>query len=338
MLVAIIAFIFTGCKKDSSSSTPAASDANQANIAQDAETQDAISTQVESSADNQADQLENNNFSSSFAVVSYRVAKSDTLSLSGVTITIDHPDTTYFPKVITFTFNVNDTVNGVIMSQTGSIQLVVSVDTTLVNWQKQWRKHVSRVFTFNNFTVGIDSNKFSISGTRTMDRVNWLGTVTPNSTRQLLRVVVQDNITSALNITVASGKTSIGTFTRNVDRTRVSDLHYWKNTNNIGWHSVGSILEDSVTFTGSVTGNNLQNLPYSRVITSPLIFSFCSTFPYTPILNGVIKDTEDGANGTSVVTITYTAVDCTTNVVAVDSNGKTVKIGHTINHLFKKWW
>src|SRR5208283_1557962 len=147
MLVALFVFIFTCCKKDNSTttSTSTASNVNAVTqTAQDAESQDAVSTNVEQNADDQADALEASNYNTS-----------DAKSAAGVVVTVDHPDTTYFPKVITITFN--DTglvVNGEKMSETGTI----TIDVSLQPGTSWWRNRIMRVITFTNFSVTTDSS------------------------------------------------------------------------------------------------------------------------------------------------------------------------------------
>ncbi len=320
-LVAIFSLIFTGCKKssNSNSTTTTVPPVNIETAAiQDAESQDVIITKVENYADVLSDELESSNFVSS----------------SPRSITVKPSDTTSFPKTITLTINVNDTVNGVIMTQNGIITL--TVDTIPVGKKSWWRKHVSRVYSFSNYTVVNDSNTITINGTRTMHRQNWESKKSGES----LSVAIQDSITSNLTITVQTGLSTnlitIGTFTRNAARLRSSDLYYIKTAlTSPVWHP---LMTDTTTITGNISGTNLQNLSYSRDIISTLTFIRCPFSPFDLLLNGQIKDTENCKNGTSVITITYYPDACSTNVSATDSDNKTIILIRNINHNFHIWW
>ncbi len=317
MLVAIFAFIFTGCKKDnSSSSTSTTPTVNTENAtAQDAESQDAVSTNVEQNTEDQADALEASNYNTT-----------ETKASNGITVTVDHPDTTYFPKIITLTYNYSDTINGEHMSQTGTITLTVSLQSG-TSW---WRNRIKRVFAFDNFTVTTDSTSFTVNGSRTMRRLSWAPTVSSN--KLALNVIIKDSITSDLTIGITDGSFT-GSFTRMAARERVYSVNYYKlAVVNRLWHP--AYLKDTLTITGIITGINLQDSAYSRLITTPIVYGLCPVYPYNLVAKGVIKDTE----GTKVITITYAPDGCENKVTATDANGKTIKVSRKLDRTFRKWW
>lgn len=318
MLTAVFALVFSSCKKDSTS-TPASS-ATQTATAQDAESQDALLTNVEQGADNQADALE---------AAGFAVSDAKSASVNGISISINNNkyDTINFPKIITLNYNFSDTVNGEIMGQTG--QIIITVDTIPVHKKLWWRKHISRTFSFNNFTVTNDSSSFTVNGTRTMQRLNWIQSLSDNKLK--LNVEIKDTINSSFDIGITCGAYT-GSFTRRVKRGRDIKLHYYKVLagHNI-WHP---LFTDTTTFTGNVEGTNLQDSAYSRTITKPLMYTVCPVWPHNILASGEITDIE----GSRLTTITYTPDGCKNKITATDTNGNVVKIDRKINRKFKKWW
>lgn len=331
MVVALVGFIFTGCKKDSSSSSSGPVTVNaQTGTAQDAESQDAVATNIEQSADDQADQLEASNF---------QISETKSATVAGITVTVDSKDTTTFPKTITLAFDTTLTINGETITQSGNI--VITVDTVAVGKKLWWRKHVERTYTFNNFSVSTDSSSFTVNGTRTMQRIGWASTLSSNKLD--LNVIITDTINSDIKIniadTVKSGtttKTFAGSFTRNVARRRVYNVNYYKlSATKLLWHP--AYLKDTLTITGTITGLNLQDSAYSRNITTPLVFALCPVFPYNLVAKGVITDSE-GKDNNKTVTITYAPDGCKNSVTAVTSNGKTITLSRKLDRKFLKWW
>ena len=303
-------FLFTSCNKEEKllSST-----SGEVTVAQDNESQDALAEDINQSIDNTADALEANNFSGMKSAMA-----------NGITVTVDHPDTTTFPKVITITFNIDTTVNNENMSQTGQVIINVS----LTHDAHPWRNYIKRAITFNQLTVTTDSSSFTIDGTRTMTRQS-VDLSTDYATK--LRLDVVDSITSDLNFYITCG-TYTGMFTRMAKREREAKVHFEKVTNgNIWYHA---FTKDSLIYTGSVTGENLLGNEYSRVITTPLLFTVCPVLPYNPIISqGKIEI----SNGTSTGSISYSAVGCKTGVT-LNVNGRTRLIERKINRRYHKWW
>lgn len=318
-IVVVYGLYFTNCKKDSGSSSSTSGSSSQIATAQDAETQDALATKIEQDADTQADAVESSNF---------HVSEVKSVAANGIGLDIDHPDTTYFPKMITLTYNYADTVNGEYMSQTG--QIIITVDTVPVGHKLWWRKHVMRTFNFVGFTVTADSSSFTINGSRTMKRKSWTSTHSADNLK--LRVELKDTIYSNITVGITDG-TYTGSFTRHVARSRDIVNHYYRllATNKV-WHP--AFVSDSITFTGDISGMNLQDSAYLRRITTPLVFTLCPVWPHNLIASGAIMDTE----GSRVTTITYTPDGCKTTITGKDAANHAITFSRKINRRFHKWW
>lgn len=321
----LIGLSFSACKK-SESTTNVDLTGKEAAVSQDAESQDAQADNIDQSTDNIADALETNNFSA---------VKSATTG--GPSWTVDHPDTTYFPKVITLTFNTDTLVGGEKFSQKGVI--TIKVELTVAN-AHPWRNYVKRTITFTNFTTANDSSSFTINGTRTMTRkqVSITPAITLNNILTLtkLRLSATDEITSDLTFNVTSGSYS-GSFTRQLNRTRQAIAHFEKITNTSIWHQIYS--SDTLIYKGSATGTNLIGVAYTRTISDsdPITFTRCN-FLIPVIASGTITQTVSPSNGSKDVTVQYSKLDCAT-VVTVKVNGEVKKVfTRKATRGYKKWW
>lgn len=326
-LFAIALFIglsMAACKKDNSSSNSLSG--TDSAVAQDAESQDAQADNVDQSVDNISDALEANNFTSVKSTM-----------VGSPTCTVDHPDTTYFPKVITLVFNTDTTINGERFIQTGTI----TIDVERTSNVGSWRNSLKRTITFSNFTTGNDSATFTINGSRIMTRKSV--TVTPaiaTSAEYLaatnLRISVLDSIKSNFAFTITCGNFS-GSFTRIVNRTRQGMVHFEKAKDALIWHYTP--LKDTLVYKGSVTGVNLMDSTYSRVIseTNPITFTRCA-YLVPVISSGELTVTRNTPTGVKTATITYSPDGCKTLVTVTNANGKTKEFERRINRLYKKWW
>jgi hypothetical protein len=140
---------------------------------------------------------------------------------------------------------------------------------------------------------------------------------------------VLDSIKSNLTFGITCGDYA-GSFTRIAKKTREIIAHYEKGA--VLWHQ--AFLKDTLIYKGSISGVNLQDSAYSRVIDAdkPIVFKRCESL--VPVISsGVITMT----NGSKTATITYSADGCTTKVV-IERNGKTKEIERKINRKYKKWW
>jgi hypothetical protein len=316
--IALVVGIFVvGCKKDNSSNNnPLAN--NDVAIAQDAESQDAVADNIDQSIDNKMTDIEENGFNSSKQKSAMTSGDSWTCLQAGDNKT----DTATFPKKITITFG-DTTINGENIKYTGSIVVTDSLSQP----KHPWRNYLIRKIKYNLVIVS-DSSSIIVTGTRTVNRTSIKYTpplTTPNITS--FRVDAVDAITANLTFQITCG-TYTGTFTRVVDRTREAIAHFEKGT--IYWRQAS--LKDTLIYNGSVTGVNLQDSVYSRIITVPVTFTRC------PLLFPVISSgTITATNGTKIATITYTSDVCKTKVTI--TRGDKVKVFELkINRKYHKWW
>ena len=151
--------LFSSCKKESSTTNNNNLASPKAIQVQNSDAQDALADKTEEGIDNQLDELQNNNY----AVInakSYLSTLNDT-----VVITVNHPDTTYFPKVVTLTYyNYKDSSAFENITKNGEI--MVTIDRPFPSHPKLF----SRIIKFNHFAVTTDSTTFIINGIRTVTR------------------------------------------------------------------------------------------------------------------------------------------------------------------------
>jgi hypothetical protein len=315
------------CKKDSSSSNGNPLPGNQTIQVQNSDAQDAVADKTEEDVDSKLDELQNNNY-----VVSS--AKSLLVNPSNeVAITVDHPDTTTFPKVITLIYyNYRDSSANENIIKNGKI--IVTVSSANPNY----RKLVSRAFVFSNFAITTDSTTITINGTRTVARqkasVKFKGL-------QSIRISVTDNITAATKWAVATtGETDTLHFTRNVNKVRTAITHF-KNI----LYSPGDLFliayrhivsTDSLTYSGTVTGVNEEKNTYTKTITSPLVIT---DYKGSLIIS---SGTITYVVGTDSYEITFkedpdhlhfTLVTVTNNIT-----GKTSSFDRRFGRIYRRWW
>jgi hypothetical protein len=309
-------------------------------VTQDAESQDAVSSKVESDVDNTADNVESNDFNTTLS----KAALDNGITVSNISNnspTANGPDTTNFPKTITLVYNLSDTINGEHITQTGTVTITVNVPSG----KKPWRNFITRTVTFANFKVTTDSSSFTTNGTRTIKRISV--TTTPNpivqtgaSTTLSKTVTIVDSITSSLTFNILYGTVN-DTVTRIVNRTRTSVLNYVRaamaipaNANIHKWIAIPKL--NTVTLNGTVTGRNAKGSAYTRLITTPLVGSFCQHFPYNPMLAGVMTLTI-GSDTPFTITYVADAADCKTTAT-ITRNGVTKPLNRKLSLSFKKWW
>ena len=315
--------IFFSCKKDNSSNNMSLT-SSQVNEAQQSESDDALADKVEQDMDNNMDNLESNGYSSS-------TAKSAIADCVGITID-SITNAGGWPRNITFTYNCQDTVNDEVISQLGTINVVVTrgVKTSGGYLYK-------RDITFTDYKVTIDSvstfnlatsPSIKITGTRTVTRTNIKPYLSDNN--KMLRLVINDSIKSDMSFSIKYGDSTY-TFTRFVDRQRNAFLHFSKPFHR--WISV--IDNDTLTLTGPVTGTNARGYNYTRNITTPLLFTFCPLWPFNLIISSgeIDLSNSNGVTGT----ITYAATGCKT-IVTLTVNGKSKIITRNFGRRFHKWW
>jgi hypothetical protein len=294
---------------------------------ENSDAQDAISDKAEEDVASKLDELQSNNYAVS-SMKSYLSGLTDTIVIS-----VDHPDTTYFPKVVTLTYySFQDSSAFEDVTKNG--QLIVTVNRPDVSHPRL----LSWVINFKNFALTTDSTTVTINGIRTVNRQK--ASVKFNGI-QSLRLSVTDNITAATRWAVVStGKTDTLKFTRNVNKVRTAITHfrnvaYFPNDLiHIRYRHVFS--SDTVTYNGTVTGINEAGNTYTKTITSPL-----DVTEYKGSLV-VSSGTLTYVTGTDSYQITFemdpehkhfTLVTITNNLT-----GKTSSFDRRFGRIFRRWW
>lgn len=333
-IVFLIGLSIAACKK-SDSTDNTLNDAATIASTQDAESQDAQADNVDQSTDNIMDALESNNFSAT---------KSATIG--GPTITINSnggkmqndTSTAAFPKTITLDFTAagDSSINGEKFRQSGKI--IITVERTQANGS--WKNFIKRTINFENYTVSNDSSSFAISGYRIVKRLNYsvepvIKTPSEYLAATSIRASVIDSINSNITITITCGQYQ-KSFTRVVKRTRQALAHFEKPAQGLIWHQ--ALLKDTLIIKGSVTGVNLMDSTYSRVITEakPITFTRCALL--VPVISsGEITITRNTPKGQKQGIITYSRSECKT-IVTLTIGDKTKEIERKLNRVYKKWW
>jgi hypothetical protein len=320
--------LFTySCKKDSSNTNDNPLPAQQTIQVQNADAQDAVAEKTEEDVDNKLDELQNNN---------YAIETGKSLLIvptNEVVITVDHPDTTIFPKVITFTYyNYKDSSANENIIKNGTI--TIKVTSAFPNN----RKLISRSFVFDNFAVTTDSTTLILNGTRTVTRqkasIKFKGL-------QSVRISVSDIITDTLKFAVATtGSTDTLHFTRKADKVRTAITHF----NNILYTPDNLLLiyfrhiasYDSLTYNGIVTGVNEEGKDYTKTITSPLVVTV-----YQGSL--IISSGEmTYVVGSDSYNITFKAdpdhKHLTLVTVTNNLTGKSLSFDRYFGRIFRRWW
>jgi hypothetical protein len=315
------------CKKDSSNPSNNNLTNQQAIQVQNADAQDALADKTEEDIDNKLDELENNNYSVTSSK-SYLAGLTDT-----VVITVDHPDTTTFPKLVTLTYysykdssaNENITKNG-------------KITVTITSANPNHRNLVSRAFVFSNFAVTTDSTTIMMNGTRIVDRQK--ASLKFNGI-QSLRVSVTDDITAAMNFAlVTTGQSDTLKFTRNVNKVRTAVYHF----RNVIYRPLDLVhflfryvaSSDTITYTGTVTGINEKGDAYSKSITSPLTVTLYkgSLIVSSGTLTYVV--------GTDSYQITFKADPAHKHLtlVTITNNltGNSISFDRRFGRIFRRWW
>jgi len=267
MLTALFVFIFAGCKKSSSTTTTTSSTNTNAEQTQNSDVQDAVSERSEQDADNTVDQLQANNY----------VVPSSKASGS-VTITVNHPDSTTFPKTITIVYsNYQDSTAGEKFVYNGEIMVNVSVAPSAAS-----NLLTTRIFTFDNFSITTDSTTITVSGERTVTRLSEKFQIIPGL--KGIRVVLTDSIDANTTwaITTTNSPDSLH-FTREVRRERTSDINFVNiNASATKWNQIVLVTYphlDTIMWTGTVKGVNEAGNDYTKTITTTLKGTWYSGSP-----------------------------------------------------------
>lgn len=314
------------CKKDTTTTNNNTLAGKQVIQLQNADAQDALADKTEEDVDSKLDELQNNNYSG--ITTKALGSLNDT-----VVITVDHPDTTTFPKVVTLTFyNYKDSSINENITKNGKITV------TITSANPNHRKLVTRALVFNNFSVSTDSTTVTINGTRTVSRqsatLKFKGFLSE-------RLSVIDNITAATRFAVVStGKTDTLKFTRNVNKVRTAVYHFRNiiyrplEPHRILWRFVAS--SDTISYTGTVTGTDEKGDSYSKNITTPLEVTI---YKGSLIISSGTMTYTVGTDSYQIIFEADTSHPHFT-LVTVKNNqtGTTTSFDRRFGRIFRRWW
>lgn len=325
----------TSCNKDSSTPSNTAGSSitdQQAVQVQNSDVQDALADKTEEDVDNNLEELQNNNYAAS-TVKSALSDPKDTMI-----ITVDHPDTTTFPKVVTITYyTYKDSCANETIIKNGKITITVNAT------DKNHPRLISRAFVFTNFAVTTDSTTVILNGTRTVTRQKDAYKLTG---LESARVSVTDHITAALKYAVTTtGSSDTLTYTRNVNKQRTA-VSYFKNVNfkvaepayNLTHLRFRHILSmDSITYTGVVEGINEKSEPYTKTITDPLIVT---EYKGSLVVSAGTITYVVGTTISYQVSFMEDPAHKHMTLVTVKDNltGKTKSFDRRFGRIFKRWW
>ncbi len=211
-------------------------------------------------------------------------------------VTVDHPDSTHFPKVITLDYGDGCTIIFRDDTITRKGQIIITITD---RWFMPGAEHI---VTFNNFYF----NDVKVEGTRTITN---------------LGLNDEDNL--EMGIVLAGGKIIFNDttwMTREADHIRE-------------WIRYRTPQNDTVIITGSAHGINVLGQDYSRSITEPLVLVHCREYKWRwVIVDGTVEIT-NSVTGTS--TIDYSAEGCDGTVI-VNKNGYRHNYEFRYNHRHHK--
>jgi len=207
-------------------------------------------------------------------------------------VTVDHPDSTHFPKVVTIDYGDGCTIVFHNDTITRKGQIIITIT------DRWFMPGAENIVTFNNFYI----NGVKIEGTRTITNLGI------NNEGHLEHGIVLEGG----NITFADG-----TFmTRDANHVREWIRHF-------------SPQNDTVMITGSASGINVLGEQYSRLITEPLVLVHCQEYKWRWV---IVDGTVEGTNSvTGTTTIDYSAEDCDGTVI-VSKNGYHHNYAFKYNH------
>ena len=324
--LAVVGLTISGCKKEKSSTSGNLPGA-QINQMQNSDAQDAVADKTDQDIDKTADQLQ---------VSNYKTPIAKAYSTSGsLVITVNHPDSTTFPKVITLVYtNYQDSTETESFVKNGEVDITVNANGSN-------KLLISRAFVFKNFSVTTDSTTFTVNGTRNM--VRQAITFKFNGLKGA-RLTTTDDITANLRYAITkTGVSDTLKFTRVVSKLRKAYLHFG-NFGGILWRNAilrNNIASDTVTFSGVVTGLNEKGDNYSKIVgaSTPLIVQF---FKGTPVITSGVLDYS--VTGASAVSFTVTFKEdpnhprMTLITVTNNSTMESYSFDRRFSRKFKKWW
>jgi hypothetical protein len=198
-----------------------------------------------------------------------------------VSITVDHPDTTSFPKVITLDFGTGCTGTFRDDTITWKGRIIITITD---RWFVPGAQHI---VTFDNFYI----NNVKIEGTRTITNQGL------NAKNHL-----------ELGIVLQNGKVSFNDtafITREANHVRE-------------WIRSFNPLNDTILVTGTASGINVKGEQYERLITKPLVLVHCQEFHWRwAIVDGTVRITN---SLTGVTTLDYSSTGCD-GAIVINKNG-----------------
>jgi hypothetical protein len=321
--VAAVSLSLSSCKKDSSGSgNPLTS--QQTIQVQNSDAQDALADKTEEDIDNNLEELQNN-----YYVVATSKSFDAGTPTNTVVITVDHPDTITFPKVITINYyTYKDSSANESIIKNGKITITVSKNVP------NHARLFSRVFVFTNFSVTTDSTTIIINGTRTVTRAK--DAIKFNGITSA-RISVTDNITANMSFAVATtGITDTLKFTRVVNKVRIA-VSYFKNASLTGLNFKHIDSSDTLTYSGTVTGINEKGDAYTKAITIPLIIT-----NYKGSLVVSSGDMTYTIGTTAYYQISFKADPSNKHLTLVTvtniTTGNSRSFDRRFGRIFKKWW
>jgi hypothetical protein len=268
MVAAAAILLIHSCSKDNSSVSLSSKDVASM---QDEVYADALYQEVDNSVISNTTAMDMVGFSST-------AVKSTATDGDCVNITVDHPDSVTFPKVITLDYGTGCTRG----FKDDTISLKGKIIVTITDrWFVTGSKHI---VTFDNFYI----NNVKIEGTRTITN-NGL-----NAKNHLELGVVLQNGKITFNDTAF--------MTRDENHVRE-------------WIRKNDPMNDTMLITGTANGINVQGETYQRLITSPLVLVHCQNFPWRwAIVGGTVQITN---SVTGVTTVDYSSSGCSGAVVFI---------------------
>lgn len=214
---------------------------------------------------------------SAYSVSTLKSASSETC----FTVTVDHPDSTNFPKVVTMDFGDGCSVvfNGDTITREG--QIIITITD---RWFKPGAMHI---VSFNNFYM----NGVKIEGTKTNKNLGL------NAQNHLM-----------LEVVLEGGKITFNdsTFmTRDANHVREIIRHF-------------APRYDTILVTGSANGINVAGETYTREIIDPLVLVHCAEYNWRWIISGGKVEITNSVSG--ITTIDHSGSGCTGTVI-VNKNG-----------------
>lgn len=268
LVFSLSAIIAVSCTKDDNGSISAA----DLSAAQEDTYADALYEEVDNMVSDELSSLDKNG---------YQSTKKSGLADACYTVTIDHPDSLTFPKVVTIDYGEGCLVvfNGDSIVRKGKI-----IITQTGRW---FLKNSQHSVTLQDFYI----NDIKVEGTRTWTNLGY------NEKNHL-----------ELGIVLTGGKITFNDtafMTREADHKR--EIIRRLNSQN-----------DTIIVTGNASGTNVLGQTYNREITSPLVMVHCSEYNWRwVIVDGSVQLTN---SETGVLTIDYTGSGCT-GEVTVNKDG-----------------